>query len=175
MTYRQPPCHVCGAKMTAKNHLLWIWREIGYVHTPCGEGTAPSEEAIPDRTPCKECGEYLNVGDWPWCPHESTRPSHHSVHASERSVVWEHPGTGEIRYPGRNDAPIPDRYVKEGFVRKEFESLRSLETFERSHSVRNDKAHYNPGNSYDQEERSPKRMTERQKRDLWAKCQQEVR
>jgi len=161
--------------MTPKNHTLWNWREpIGYIHAPCSPNTTPDPDT-PQHTPCPDCGEYLSVGDWPWCPHGSTRPSHHSVHANERSVVWEHPGTGEIRYPGRNDAPMPARYQKEGFVRKEFTSLRSLERFECSHNVLNDKAHYNPGNSSDQEEPSRKRMTDRQKQDLWSQCVQETR
>lgn len=161
--------------MTPKNHTLWNWREpIGYVHSPCSPETTPGTDTS-KRTPCPDCNLFLEVGDWPWCPHGSTRPSHHSVHARERSVVWEHPGTGEIRYPGRNDAPMPSRYQKEGFVRKEFTNLRSLESFERSHNVLNDKAHYNPGNSLDQEEPSRKRMTDRQKQDLWAECRQETR
>lgn len=90
-------------------------------------------------------------------------------------MVYEHPGTGEVRYPGRNDVAMPDRYSREGFVRREFESLRSLESFERSHGVLNDKAHYNPGNSADQESPSRKRMTDCQKRDLWDECVQAVR
>ncbi len=174
--YRQPPCHVCGAKMTAKNHTVWVWREpIGYVHGPCALDTAPGTDTSNEHTPCSDCGEYLAVGDWPFCPHGAIRPSHHSVHVRDRAVVWEHPGTGEVRYPGKNDAPMPARYQKEGFVRKEFPNLRSLEKFERSHGVLNDKAHYNPGNSSDQEEPSRKRMTDRQKQDLWSQCVQETR
>lgn len=176
MNWRQPPCHVCGSPMTAKNHSLWMWREgIGYVHTPCEEATTPAISTIPASTPCPDCGEYLNVGDWPWCPHEPIRPSHHSVHSHDRAVVYEHPGTGEVRYPGRNDLAMPERYAQEGYVRREFPTLRSLESFECSHGVRNDIAHYDSGNSADQEPPPQKRMTDRQKKDLFSECLQAER
>ncbi len=135
----------------------------------------PSTEHTPGHTPCPECGFYLNIGDWPWCPHEEIHPSHHTVHSSERAVVFENPATGEVRYPGRNDAPIPERYKKEGFVRKEFPTLASLERFERSHGVRNDKAHYNEGNSADQEAPPRKQLTDQEKREIWQESVQATR
>lgn len=164
--------------MTPKNHILWVWRgSIGWVHIPCSPETTPGIDTSHERTPCSDCGRFLNVGDWPWCPHESTRPSHHSIHANERAVVWEHPTTGEVRYPGRNDRPIPEVYAKEGFVRKEFPTLRSLEAFEHSHGVINDKAHYDDGSGHsaDDEPVSRPRMSDSQKREIWDRCVQEVR
>lgn len=128
-------------------------------------GTEPQYD---NHTPCPDCGLYLEVGDWPWCPHESTRKSPHTAHASERVVVFENPQTGEIRYPGRNDVPVPDRYAKQGFVRKELPTLRAVESFERAHGVRNDLMHYNAGNSADQEQRpQAPRLSDRQKREMW--------
>ena len=134
----------------------------------------PTTEPIEGSTPCPDCGLYLYVGDWPWCPHEAIRPSHHSVHASQRAVVFEHPVTGEVRYPGRNDIPIPQRYADEGFVRKEFPTLASLQSFERSHGVLNDKAHFNEGNSSDGEN-PRKRLTDGEKREIWEESLQATR
>jgi hypothetical protein len=135
-------------------------------------GTEPTYEG---HTPCPDCGLYLEVGDWPFCPHESTRKAHHTVHANERVVVFENPATGEIRYPGRNDIPVPKRYADQGFVRKELPSLRSVEKFERQHGVRNDLMHYNPGNSADQEKPTPPPgKSDREKREIWKQCMQEV-
>lgn len=96
-------------------------------------------------TCCDVCGKELFVGSWPFCPHEPTRPAHHSVHASERSVVYYHSGTGKAVYPGRNDVPMPDRYRNQGYERREFHSLRSLEKFEREQGVRAEVAHFDKG------------------------------
>ena len=127
-----------------------------------------TEPIYANHTPCPECGEYLEIGDWPWCPHESTRKRHHTAHAKERVVVFENPQTGEIRYPGRNDVPVPQRYIDQGFVRKELPTLRSVEKFENQHGVRNDLMHYDSGNSADQEERTPPpRLSDDQKRKMW--------
>lgn len=69
--------------------------------------------------------------------------------ATERTVVWENPLTGEVRYPGRNDAPIPARYRDQGYVRRELSSLREVEKFEKSHGVRNQAAWYDRGSGRD--------------------------
>lgn len=136
-------------------------------------GTKPIYD---NHTPCPECGLYLEIGDWPWCPHESLLKSHHTVHPDERVVVFENPATGEIRYPGRNDVPVPDRYAKQGFVRKELPTLRAVEQFERKHGVRNDKMHYNEGNSADQEKPTPpKRLSDREKLQMWKDSVAETR
>jgi hypothetical protein len=64
---------------------------------------------------------------------------------SETTVVWEHPGTGEVQYPGRNDVPIPKRLQARGFVRRELRSLREVERFEQQHGVRNERAWFDKG------------------------------
>lgn len=136
-------------------------------------GTEPKYDK---HTPCPDCGLYLEIGDWPWCPHGSTIKTQHTAHANERVVVFENPQTGEIRYPGRNDVPVPERYAKQGFVRKELPTLRSVEQFERAHGVRNDKMHYNEGNSADQEKPPPqKRLSEREKLKMWKDSVAETR
>jgi hypothetical protein len=71
------------------------------------------------------------------------------VNPKERIVVWEHPTTGAVRYPGRNDIPIPQRYLDQGFQRRELATRREAEQFERDHNVRNEKLWYNSGNSFD--------------------------
>jgi hypothetical protein len=60
-------------------------------------------------------------------------------------VVWENPNTGEVKYPGRNDIQIPDRYSKQGFVRRELTSLREVERFEKDHNVRSEIAWFDKG------------------------------
>ncbi len=137
-----------------------------------------TEPLYEGHTPCPEpdCGLYLEVGDWPWCPHESTRKVPYQVHPNERVVVFENPATGEIRYPGRNDVPVPERYAKQGFVRKELPTLRAVEQFEREHGVRNDKMHYNEGNSLDQEQPPQRpRLSDREKREMWRQSVAETR
>lgn len=94
---------------------------------------------------CSSCGSELTVGDWPFCPHGSAYGRVIAAHESERCVLWENPQTGEIRYPGRNDAPIPARYAQQGFVRKELPTLRDIQRFETARGVLNEKAHYDRG------------------------------
>lgn len=67
--------------------------------------------------------------------HGPVRSMNASVNPRERAVVWEHPGTGEIRYPGRNDTPMPSYYSREGFVRKELRHLSDIRALERRERV----------------------------------------
>lgn len=70
---------------------------------------------------------------------------HASVRASQRSVVWYNPKTGRHRTPGRNDVPIPDRYAKLGYERKEFTTLHDLDAYCKRENLVNEAAHYNKG------------------------------
>jgi len=72
--------------------------------------------------------------------------------------VWENPSTGEVRYPGRNDQPIPDRYAREGFTRRELTSLRDIQRFEKEHNVKSEVAWFDRGSGrgFDDEYRKPK-------------------
>ena len=105
-------------------------------------------------TACPNCGDVLEIGSWPYCGpggHASIyRQQATTVHPNERTVVYENPATGQVRYPGRADRAIPERYAKQGFVRKEFETRRSLEQFEKKHNVVNERMWFDSnGKSFD--------------------------
>ena len=99
---------------------------------------------------CPRCGQPYEIGCWPICQDPSGKHGHYmpngsisplGMHASERTVVYEHPGTGQIRYPGRADAPLPERYRQQGFVKRELRTLRDVDTFSKQHHVVNERAH----------------------------------
>jgi len=100
---------------------------------------------------CPKCGTVMEFGMWPFCDspggHGAPRGFVHnaSVHESERAVVWRNPQTGEVRYPGRNDAPIPERYQSQGFQRHELGSLAAIHQFEKQQNVRSEIAWYDRG------------------------------
>ena len=98
-----------------------------------------------DHEPCSSCGRVVYIGDWPFCPHGTIRQFSHSVHPSQRAVVYENPKTGQVVYPPRNDQPIPERYRKQGYVRRELGSLRALEKFEKEKGVGSEIAHFDRG------------------------------
>ena len=94
---------------------------------------------------CETCGRELQIGDWPYC--RGSQESHGAVfngptaaHPSERAVVWKHPVTGQVRYPGRNDVPMPKRYAEQGFERHEMPTLRDVHRLEKQKGVLNEKA-----------------------------------
>ena len=60
-----------------------------------------------------------------------------AVNERERAVVWAHPVHG-VRYPGRNDAPMPEAYRKAGFERKELASYSELQRFCKAKGVANE-------------------------------------
>lgn len=93
---------------------------------------------------CSHCGHEMQFGEWPFCPHGDPHGSISplGMHPSERTVVYEHEGTGQIRYPGRADVPIPDRYAKQGFVKRELRTLRDVDSFSKQHKVVNERAHF---------------------------------
>ena len=97
---------------------------------------------IPDtvEVECERCGKSHEF-------YRSIRciPTHHSIHARERAVVWQHPVTGEVTYPPQNDVPMPARYAKQGFQRRELNSLKEVEAFEREQGVRSEKAWFDSG------------------------------
>jgi hypothetical protein len=80
-----------------------------------------------------------------------------AIHPSERSVVWENAVTGDVKYPARNDIPIPDRYSKQGFVRREFTSLGEIRQFEKEHKVLHEASWFDKGSGrgFDDEYRKP--------------------
>lgn len=60
--------------------------------------------------------------------------------ADERPVIWQHPETGEIRYPGRNDGEMPSYYKSQGYERKEFSSYQEHQRFNKEHGLINHRA-----------------------------------
>jgi hypothetical protein len=113
---------------------------------------------------CKTCGTRINNyyrSPWPDAPiHEGCggpleirwQPSTHrvvTVNQKERTVIYQHPITGEVAYPGRADVPMPAHYRNAGFQRVEFEHARDLETFERTTGTVNEALWFNSGNGCD--------------------------
>ena len=72
-----------------------------------------------------------------------------AVHTKERSVVWYSTKEGKHQFPGRNDAPIPDRLRQRGYERKELPSLRSIEQFEKQAKVASHIAWWDRGTGHD--------------------------
>lgn len=100
---------------------------------------------------CPECGAELEIGDWPVCDDGTGRNGHfppagsvfQPIDPSEAAVVYHHPGTDKIRWPGRADVPIPERYRRQGYERREFRSLRELDQFSKARGVIHEKSHFN--------------------------------
>ena len=79
-----------------------------------------------------DCGKPLEI-TWSKAPQASL-----GCHSKDVMVVWEDPQTGKVLYPPRNDVPIPERYQKLGYQRKELNTLKEVERFEAQHGVRNE-------------------------------------
>lgn len=100
----------------------------------------------PQRLPaCSGCGGPMEIR------YDLTRRGVNfaAVHPSERAVVWRDPKTGHVAYPGRNDAPMPERYRQRGFERVEMSTLKQLDRFSKEQGVVNEKANFNNGNEMD--------------------------
>ena len=65
------------------------------------------------------------------------------IHASERSVIFQHPVTGERRVPARADQPMPEVYARQGFERREIESMIQ---YERETGTVHEASNFHPGN-----------------------------
>lgn len=96
---------------------------------------------------CPDCGQELKIGSWPFCgplghgtPQGNLSPR--PVHDSEAAMVYLHPETGQVRYPGRADRPMPERYRQQGFEERRLRTLRELDGFCKSRGLVNHKAHY---------------------------------
>ena len=75
------------------------------------------------------------------------------LHPKDSVTVYQHPRTGKVLYPGRNDVPMPERYRAQGYERLHLRSLHEIDHFSRQHGVVNEAAHYDPGSgrAYDDE------------------------
>ena len=94
---------------------------------------------------CEECGNMIYVGSWPFCPHEPTKTRPITIHPKERAVVYQHPVTGEVAYPGRNDVSMPKTYRDAGYVRRELPTLRDVHKFEAESGKLSEAAWFDPG------------------------------
>ena len=72
-------------------------------------------------------------------------------HGPEQTVQWtdkdsvlvfENPKTGQVSYPGRNDRPMPEKYVKAGFRPKRMKHLHEVDKLQRETGVVNQAAHF---------------------------------
>lgn len=90
---------------------------------------------------CESCGQPLLPGSWPFCDDGTGKHGHFrprggslltAIHPSERAVVYRNPRTGEIRYPARNDQPVPAVYARQGYERVELDNASKLKSFERA-------------------------------------------
>lgn len=93
---------------------------------------------VSSDSPCV-CGGRLDIF-WNARP-RNARP----LGPEETTMVWEHPATGQVVYPGRNDAVMPERYRVAGYRRRELTSLREVDRFSDAHRVVNERAHYDSG------------------------------
>lgn len=66
---------------------------------------------------------------------QATNSIHSPCHPSETIVIWEHPQTGQVMYPARNDVPMPARYRSQGYVRREIRNLADVRKFEKEKKV----------------------------------------
>ncbi len=89
----------------------------------------------------------MAIGEWPFCPHGFVQKQPASVHARERAVVYENPLTGQVRYPGRADVPMPARYAAMGYQKREFVSAHELSRFEKEKGVANESLNCHSGNT----------------------------
>ena len=114
---------------------------------------------------CSTCGEAVNdfFLPLPW-PDEikhfedggvfkiqwSLRSSHHPTwHPSSAITVYENPQTGDVVYPGRNDVPMPMRYIEQGYDKREMRSLREVTRFEKAHGVVNESVNWDKNGRVD--------------------------
>lgn len=97
--------------------------------------------ASTDQTRCGHCGGTLEIAWQHSGPPENAR----ALSPSETTVVYRHPRTGKVIYPGRNDRPMPSRYQKAGYERLELASLQAVDRFSKAHHVVNERAHYDRG------------------------------
>ena len=77
---------------------------------------------------CSTCGAELHVGDWPYCPHGSTRER---FAQSFDPVVVHRDAEGNIRYPAHVDAPVPA-----GFQKVELRTIGEIRNFEAEVNLR---------------------------------------
>lgn len=72
---------------------------------------------------CADCSKELEVGGWPWCPHQQTNP--YIALYGEPTIVHIDKN-GNYRFPGAADAKVP-----KGYHKVELRTMQERERFER--------------------------------------------
>jgi hypothetical protein len=87
---------------------------------------------------CELCNRVLKLGDWPHCPHESTRPER--AQRFKPIIVFKR-SDGSYSFPASDATPTPD-----GHQRVEITTRRQAErlTKEVNHQLRQEKANIGP-------------------------------
>jgi hypothetical protein len=101
-----------------------------------------------EKTPCEKCGIPFGIGDFPICPHGKPYGGTNiqAIHAKDRAVIYRNPLTGEVRTPARNDMPMPEQYVKQGYVREELPDIRAVRAYEKQSGKLHEESHYDSKN-----------------------------
>lgn len=110
------------------------WEEFGDISTP--NWIYATEGAM-----CPVCNTHVEAE--PISAGQGPR-FNAGLHTSEKPVLYIHPVTGQIEFPMRNDRPIPDRYSRQGFERKEFNSYQEHKKFCKDNGLVNQKAEDTP-------------------------------
>lgn len=98
-----------------------------------------SDSARIDQTMPEHCGKPMEIL---WT---ETGSVHLPCHPKETIVYWRNPQTGEIRYPARNDVPIPPKYKAMGYERHEIRNLAEVHKFEKANKVTSEIANFDRG------------------------------
>lgn len=71
---------------------------------------------------CQQCGEPIEIGDWPYCPHGSTVGR---FAQGFEPVIVHRDADGNVRLPANRNAPVP-----EGFERVELTNVNQVRQLE---------------------------------------------
>ncbi len=98
---------------------------------------------------CLDCGNWYDIGDWPFCPHGKTGAffsGDAQIHSSEKVSVLHNPSTGETRIPGRADRAIHPKYKAAGFTEyKTIDTHTQLRSFEKQKGIIHEGSHFDSG------------------------------
>jgi hypothetical protein len=92
------------------------------------------------RTVHQYCHAHKIMEDYPACDNGlpgNVASRNAQLGPKDRPVVWEHPETGEVRYPPRQESPMLPAYKERGFKRREFTSYREHQDWCKAHGVVN--------------------------------------
>lgn len=82
---------------------------------------------------CGSCGQELEIGDFPFCPHGSV----FERNANFSPIVIHQDAEGNVSFPGRSDVP-----PRPGYQRVELNTTAEVRAFERQYNQRMRAEHY---------------------------------